>query len=314
VTSGFDKRLIIWDAAALAPRQEIDTPHKHAIISVEFSPDGRTLASVDGGGYILFWDTTTWAPRYELRQVTPATVLIDLAFTPDSRMLAAGSFDGMIHFWDVKTGEELPDPIQAYINDWALSVAFDPTGTRLATGGKDGVIKLWDVATRQPIAQPLTGHSNRVTDLVYSPDGKVLASASADGTVRFWNAANGVQVAEPYASSTAAVWNVAFAPQNTPDGMVGFYALSGDGAVAAWDMTGHKLLRPLLRTHLETEEMKGDANGGRFFLASTGDRALALTAPGGDWLADACAVANRSLTQAEWDKYMTGLPFDPVCR
>jgi hypothetical protein len=40
---------------------------------------------------------------------------------------------------------------------------------------------------------------------------------------------------------------------------------------------------------------------------------LAAAAPQDDWEGAACAVANRSLTPEEWEKYMTGLPYAPRC-
>jgi WD40 repeat protein/DNA-binding SARP family transcriptional activator len=310
VTSGFDKRLIVWDAAALTQRQDIATPHEHAIISVEFSPDGKTLVSVDAGGHILFWDVATWQPRYPLQHVSPETVLIDLAFSRDGAMLATGAFDGIARLWNPHTGELLPDPIQAYTTGWALSVALDPTGNLLATGGADGAIKLWDVATRRLVGEPLVGHSNRVTDLVFSPDGKILASSSADSTIRYWKVDDGTPLDGPLTSGSQQVWTILPEPQNFDH----ITALGGDGSIAWWNVAQDELLRPLLMTHLETEEMKGLADGSRFFLGSTGLLALAVMPAPGDWEQTACEIANRSLTEEEWDKYMNGAPYDPVCK
>lgn len=310
VTSGFDKRLIVRDAATLQQRQEIVTPHEHAIISVEFSPDGQTLATVDAGGHILFWDVATWQPRIAMQHVSPETVLIDIAFSPDGSTLATGAFDGTVRLWDVQTGEQLPDPIQAYTTGWALSVAFDPAGKLLATGGGDGVVKLWDVATRQPHGAPLAGHTNRVTDLAFSADGKVLTSASSDSTVRYWSVDDGKPVGTPLTSSSQPVWANLPIDQNIEH----VTALSGDGAIAWWSAPEAELQYPLLRTHLETEEMKGVTDGSRFYLGSTGPLALAVTPELGDWETTACKVANRTLTEAEWDEYMGGIPYDPVCK
>jgi len=310
VTSGFDKRLIVRDAATLAQRQEIATPHEHAIISVAFSPDGQTMVSVDAGGYIVFWDTATWQPRYPIQQVSPETVLIDLAFSPDGSTLATGAFDGIVRLWNPHTGEPLPDSIQAYTTGWALSLAFDPTGKLLATGGGDGIIKLWDVATRKLKGNPITGHGNRVTDLAFNGDGSILTSASSDSTVRYWNVADGSPRDVPLSSSSQPVWTA----QPEPDDVEHITTLSGDGALAWWDAADDALAYPLLHTHLETEEMKGLTDGSRYYLGSTGPLALAVTPVLGDWEQAACDIANRSLTEAEWDEYMNGIPYDPVCK
>jgi WD40 repeat protein len=225
-------------------------------------------------------------------------------------MLATGAFDGIARIWNPQTGELLPDPIQAYTTGWALSVALDPTGNLLATGGADGAIKLWDVATRRRVGEPLIGHSNRVTDLVFSPDGKILASASADSTIRYWKVDDGTPLDGPLTSGSQQVWTILPEPQNFDH----IAALGGDGSIAWWNVAQDELLRPLLITHLETEEMKGLVDGSRFFLGSTGLLALAVTPASGDWDQTACDIANRSLTQEEWDKYMNGAPYDPVCK
>jgi WD40 repeat protein len=259
---------------------------------------------------IIFWDVATWRPRYPPQQTDPEAVLINLTFTPDSSMVAAAAFDGVVRLWDVQTGELLPDPIPAYTTGWVLGVCFDPSGKLLATGGADGVIKLWDVASRQLVGEPLVGHSNRVMDLTFSPDGKVLASAGSDGTIRFWNVAEGTPAGAPLTSSSAQVWSVV----QTPGEPEQITALSGDGSIAWWNAVDGELLRPLLRTGVETEEMKVAADGRKLYLASTGAEALAVTPVLGDWEQAACEMANRSLTEDEWTRYMYTLPYDPVCQ
>jgi hypothetical protein len=84
--------------------------------------------------------------------------------------------------------------------------------------------------------------------------------------------------------------------------------------VAWWDADKRELVRPLLHTHLETEEMKVNGDGSMLFVASTGPLALVATAPQGDWQSTACSIANRSLTSEEWEEYMRGLPYDPACK
>jgi WD40 repeat protein len=308
VTSGFDKRLIVWDAETLTQRRTIATAHENSIISVDFSPDGKTFVSVDAGGHSLFWDTATWQPRSPLQQAA-AQPLIGLSFRPDGRTLAAGSFDGVVRFWDVASGRLLPNSIAAYTTGWALSVRFDPQGKILATGGGDGVIKLWDVASGQIIGAPLTGHTSRVTDLLFSPDGATLTSAGADGTIRFWNVADGSAAGDPLVSGRDQVWGL-WSAAGSPQRLL---ALHQDGSLADWDTAARTLNRPLLHTQLETEEMRVAAGGDRAYIASTGPVAQVLTLPDEEWAA-ACRIANRTLSEDEWRKYMHQLPYDPACQ
>ena len=309
VTSGFDKQLIVWDAASLRQRKVITTPHTNAIISVAYSPDGVTFVSVDAGGRIAFWNTATWQTRFPLQQVSDMP-LISLTFSPDGKTVAAGGFDGTVHLWDVATGVLRPQVLRAYTGDWALSVRFDPSGRRLATGGKDGVIKIWDVASGASIGAPVLAHESEVTDLVFTPDGVVLISAGQDGAIRFWDVATGEEAQPPLFAGSAQIWSLHYA-NDQPHHLL---ALSGDGTVADWDTDLHVLNRPLIRTSIETEEMKVAGDGAKTFLASTRAVAAVLVLDQREWIDTACEVANRTLSLDEWRTYMNSVPYQPACR
>ena len=64
-------------------------------------------------------------------------------------------------------------------------LSFSPDGQFLASGYRDKTIRIWDMR-QKPLntIAILTGHSGRVTNVVYSPDGKYLAASSTDNTGR----------------------------------------------------------------------------------------------------------------------------------
>src|SRR5262249_42185128 len=72
--------------------------HTSSVISVAFSPDGKTLASdsIDG---IRLWDVTTRQPL-GTSLVSSPFVGFSVVFSPDGKTLASGSFDGFIYLWD----------------------------------------------------------------------------------------------------------------------------------------------------------------------------------------------------------------------
>src|SRR5262249_30356679 len=63
---------------------------------VAFSPDGKTLATGDGGApmKIRFWDVATGK---EVRRFEANSVTRSIAFSPDGKLLATGDYVGFVH-------------------------------------------------------------------------------------------------------------------------------------------------------------------------------------------------------------------------
>jgi hypothetical protein len=119
--------------------EEIDVPGAASTASLQFAPDGRTLA-LRTARSVRLWDVTA---RRLTAKVVERTALLAMAFSPDGRTLATGTTDGVVRLYDVGTGH----PRQAF--DWQIdpvhALAFAPDGLRAAAGGKKGTIVVWDV-------------------------------------------------------------------------------------------------------------------------------------------------------------------------
>jgi WD40 repeat protein len=69
------------------------------VVSVAFSPDGKTLASGSGDRAIILWDVASRQPLDP--PLTGHTDYVSsVAFSPDGQTLAAGGYDTLI-LWDV---------------------------------------------------------------------------------------------------------------------------------------------------------------------------------------------------------------------
>ncbi len=205
-------------ATARQPRLRMTIDGHHApVMSVAYSPDGKTLASGSYDNTIKFWDVKTGKERATLKGHTDA--VNSVAYSPDGKTLASGSLDRTIKLWDVKTGKERAT-LKGHTSG-VCSVAYSPDGKTLASCGDN--IKLWDVKTGKERAT-LKGHTAAVYSVAYSPGGKTLASGSWDGTVRLWDVKTGKERATLKGSTTSLAYS--------PDGKT--LATGGANTIGTW--------------------------------------------------------------------------------
>ncbi len=297
-TASTDETVRLWDAATGDPLGDPLTGHTGEVLGVAFSPDGTRLASAGADETVRLWDAATGDPLGD--PLTGHTSSVDaVAFSPDGTRLASASIDETVRLWDAATGDPLGDPLTGH-TDWVLGVAFSPDGTRLATASNDATVRLWDAATGQPLGDPLTGHTDWVSGVAFSPDGTRLATADGDATVRLWDAATGDPLGDPLTGHTSSVDAVAFSPDGTR-----LASADADATVRLWDAaTGDPLATPLTGHTGSVDAVAFSPDGTRLATASIDEtvRLWPVTIEG--WTEHACMLADRNLTQAEWDEYV----------
>jgi WD40 repeat protein len=341
-TAGDDHTVRLWDLPG-----SMLAGHRDSVYAVAVAPSGRLVATAGYDRTVRLWDRATGVALAVLRG--PRGPVNSLAFSPDGRLLVGAGADHLVHRWEVgdpRRPRSLP-PLAGH-TDAVNAVAVDPDGRVLATGGTDRTIRLWDAVRGTPQGV-LKGHTDSVQSLAFAPDGHLLASASADFSVRLWNpherrstaalighthavksvafSPDGRELASGSADHTVRLWTVAtgaasaqltghtdtvHAVAYTPDGRA-IATASADRGVRLWNRA--------TRTEAATLAGHGDrvyalafVPDGRTLLSGSGDRTVRLwEVDEGHAAGRICAVAWPSLGEQTWNRYFTGVEYQPLC-
>ncbi len=202
--------------------------HSGSVLSLAFSPDGKTLAAASDKT-VKLWDIVA---RKEVATLTGHfDYVLSVAFSPDGKTLASASADKTVKLWDTAARKEVAT-LSGH-SSYIRSIAFSPDGKTLASASNDKTVKLWDIAAHKEVAT-LSGHSGFVFSVAFSPDGKTLASASADRTVKLWDTAARNEVAT-LSGHSGSVVSILF----SLDGQT-LASASADRTVKLWDTTARK--------------------------------------------------------------------------
>jgi ribosome assembly protein 4 len=167
------------------------TGHTESILAVQFSPDGRNLATGGGDAVVRTWDIDTETPHHTLEGHKNWVLVV--CWSPDGLKLASAGADGTIRIWSPSTGQALGKPLRGHAK-WVTSLSWrplhlEPDSRSLVSSSKDGTIKTWDSKTFTAQLS-LTSHSAAVTRVIWGGE-DILFSCSQDRLVKVWEASSG---------------------------------------------------------------------------------------------------------------------------
>jgi WD40 repeat protein len=260
--------ITIWAAEVekqLPPGLNLVAPA--SVTSVDFSPNGQTVAAGYSDGQVQLWDAKAGAvqgaPLLGQTGAVTDVAILDVAFSPDGNLLATASADHTVRLWRVADGQPVGSPLTGH-TDRVWDVAFSPDGKQLASSSDDGTVRFWDAATGQPIRDPIQVGSS-VFGVAFSPDGKLLAAAAKDTAIHLFDLPSGQPHGQPLRGHTDAVEHVAF----SPDGQL-LASASDDATVRLWRVSDGQQDGPSLIGHTDQVQDVAFSPDGRM-LATTGN-------------------------------------------
>lgn len=222
--------LRVWDVATRRERWSVPAGPSlmpgSAFASLEYSPDGRSIAAIGDGGRLVFRDAGDGHPlpgrsvfprHVGAFALAPAGDRVALSAEGGKALVLAEPAGGRI-FWKVEAQEEITD------------LEFHPGGDLLATATSEGTVELRRLGDGSPI-RSLSEPSRRVRRIAFRGDGLVLATAGDDGSARLWSVP-GLHPLAVYSGHDPLLHSVAFHPGGR------FLASVGEkDGVKLWDAT-----------------------------------------------------------------------------
>lgn len=218
--------------------------HSDAVTALEYSPDGRRVASASRDGTAKVWNADLGTEVLTFREHRAA--LTAVAWSRDGRRVASASWDGTARVWDATSGAEVFPSLDAHAGP-VYGLVFNRDGTALATAHHDGSARVWDPATGKPIVCISHAHNLPVLGVAFNPSGERLASAGGgDNTIKVWDWR--ADITHPVQSLTAPE-NIVRNPAYSPDGKQLVAVVAMPARIWMWDTaTGKGKPTPLPST------------------------------------------------------------------
>jgi WD40 repeat protein len=313
VSAAADGTLIRWDTDTLRPIGAPLEGHTSPVGTAAVSRNGDLIASGDGNGAVFLWDVTGHRAAGPPLRGHGGQVVNRVAFSPDGTLLATGGRDRRLVLWDVGTRQALgtlfEDPT------WSITgAAFSPDGRVLVSGTVNGDITLWDVGRRQVLGGPVSAGKNSSDHFAFRGDGRLLVS-QGNIVLNVWDVADGRRLGtrktldpiDPERRQGQG-GGLAMNPEGT------LIVTGGNNRLVLWDVASGQPLERVLWGWQGVNTRVAMSPDGHVVAASHGEGVVLWDVGMASWQRRACQVANRDLTQQEWDKFVgPELPYRRTC-
>ncbi len=181
-TRGGDIR--IWQVADGKLLQSFTNVHSDAVFGLDFSADGKYLASSAADKFVKVLDLATGKVVKTFEGHTHH--VLGVSWKRDGRTLASAGADNVIKVWDFVTGERKKN-IEGFAKE-VTSISFiGITDQALASSGDDQIRTVSDTGEK---IRSFEGGTNFMNAATITPDGRIVIAGGHDGVLRVWNGTN----------------------------------------------------------------------------------------------------------------------------
>ena len=167
--------LKIWNVADGTLAREIADAHSDTIFGLDFSPDGKYLASCGADKFVKVFDLASGKLAKAFEGHTHHVLTV--AWQSQGRVLASGGADNVIKVWNFETGEQLRT-IGGFAKE-VTAVAFVGTGDETISCTGDKLVHLYQTDNGKKV-RDFGGASDFMYAAAITPDGKLLVAGGQD--------------------------------------------------------------------------------------------------------------------------------------
>ncbi len=282
-SAGYDKRVLIWRPQDVKPFDyeiyrtgrepapaafEALEGHTEGVSCLQFSPNGKLLASGGNDNTVCVWDVEKRKLLKTLRG--HAGRVRSVAFAPQlpdvEAQLLSGSHDQSAKVWSLKDYEEFQvfgAPVFSGHQDAILGATFSPDNKSLVSASRDRTARLWNLSSGASSGLQ-QGHEYLATAAAFFKSGKKFFTAAADDTTRIWDVETGMNIVTLHETGCS---GAATLSDDETQILTGGRDPAGDNyAAKLWDAESGKLLRhfPLHKSEVTAVAISRD---GRYIFA-----------------------------------------------
>ena len=179
----------VWEAASGKQVAAWKERHRDAVLSVDFSPDGKWLVSGGADRLAKVTEIPSGKHIYLLEAHTHQVTAV--AFRIDGRVVATGGADGVVNVWDMALGER-----KKKITSWKkeiTSLQFLGSTNQILTSSGDNQVRI--VADDGAEVRSITNLPDFMQSAAASSPGGTIVAGGEDSSLRFWDASSGKELA-----------------------------------------------------------------------------------------------------------------------